>query len=133
MKKLLAVLLALGLLVAFTGFASAADFKVSGYYFIEGRYVDANSLAKDAADEADMTVKELNACAERLEKLGNKLEKAKVTKGYELTVTVNIEGKDEDDEYEDLILRVIKVNGDWMIDFTSLDDSSALDLILDIF
>jgi hypothetical protein len=52
MKKLLAVLLALGLLVAFTGFASAADFKMSGYYFIEGRYVDANSLAKDAADEA---------------------------------------------------------------------------------
>ena len=88
---------------------------------------------EDAADDADLSVKDMDACVKALEKLGKKLEKVKVSKGYELTVTVSIEGKDEDDEYEDLALRVIKVNGDWMIDFTSLDDSSALTLIMNLF
>lgn len=88
---------------------------------------------EDASDEADLTVKELEGLARRLEKLAAKIEKAKVSKGYELTVTVMIEGRDEDDEFEDLTLNVIKVNGDWMIDVTSFDDSTALDLIADLF
>jgi len=52
MKKLFVVLLALGLLVAFSSAATAADVKLSGYYFIVGEYVSDTSLGKtDSGDE----------------------------------------------------------------------------------
>jgi len=52
MKKLLAVLLALGLIVAFASSASAADVKLSGYYFIVGQYINSNSLGQNAEGDA---------------------------------------------------------------------------------
>lgn len=52
MKKLLAVLLALGLLVAFASSATAADVKLSGYYFIVGQYISNTSLGKNAEGDA---------------------------------------------------------------------------------
>lgn len=88
---------------------------------------------EDAADEADMTVKQLDKCVARIESIGKKLEKAKVSKGYELTVDLLIEGKDDEEEYEDVIIRVIKINGSWVLDFTSLSEPSALGLVNDLF
>ncbi len=88
---------------------------------------------EDLADYADMSVKEMDSLYQKLEKLGKKLEKARVSKGYELTIDVSMEGKDDEDEYDDLVVRVIKVNGDWILDFTSIGDSSALSLIGDLF
>jgi len=51
MKKLFVVLLALGLLVAFSSAATAADVKLSGYYFIVGQYVSDTSLGKTASGD----------------------------------------------------------------------------------
>ncbi|MCX5841874.1 MAG: hypothetical protein NTY16_10590, partial [Deltaproteobacteria bacterium] len=50
MKKFLILLIALGLVAAFSMSASAADVKFSGSYYIEGWYDDNHSLlAKDDA------------------------------------------------------------------------------------
>ena len=54
MKKLFAVLLALGLIVAFSATASAVDLKFSGSYYIVGVYDDTPSLAENAYSRAYM-------------------------------------------------------------------------------
>ncbi len=52
MKKLFAVLLALGLIVAFSATASAVDVKFSGSYYVVGVYDDNPSLAENAYSRA---------------------------------------------------------------------------------
>ena len=52
MKKLFAVLLALGLIMAVSAPASAVDVKVSGSYFLAGAYDDNPSLAENAYSRA---------------------------------------------------------------------------------
>ncbi len=48
MKRFLLVMLALGLITAFSTTAFAADVKVSGQFYVAGMYVDQTSLMKDA-------------------------------------------------------------------------------------
>ncbi len=52
MKKLFAVLLALGLIMAFSATASAVDVKFGGSYYVVGVYDDNPSLKKDAYSRA---------------------------------------------------------------------------------
>jgi len=48
MKRFLLVMLALGLITAFSTTAFAADVKFSGQFYVAGMYVDQTSLMKDA-------------------------------------------------------------------------------------
>ncbi len=50
MKRFLLVMLALGLITAFSTTAFAADVKVSGQYYAAGMYVDKTSLKKDSGN-----------------------------------------------------------------------------------
>ncbi|MHB8829427.1 MAG: porin family protein [Syntrophales bacterium] len=52
MKKLFAAILALGLIIAVSGTASAVDVKVSGSYYVAGVYDDNPSLAENAYSRA---------------------------------------------------------------------------------
>ena len=54
------------------------------------------------------------------------LEKAKVSSGYTLKVKIKIAG-DDNDISETFEFNVIKVNGDWMIDyFTLFEENSSM-------
>ena len=69
----------------------------------------------DAADETGLSRKQLKKVVKLLKKIEKKWSKAKVTKGYELEVTVKLTGKelDEPEEHETTV-RVYKVNGRWI-------------------
>ncbi|MFT3950515.1 MAG: zinc ribbon domain-containing protein [Oscillospiraceae bacterium] len=47
-------------------------------------------------------------------------EKVKITKGYELTLDVTIKG-DDDKDTDDMDITVLKIDGDWYVDFSSFD------------
>lgn len=66
----------------------------------------------------ELSDKEINKLVKIVEKLEKKLEKIKVTDGYLMTVDVITKGKDDDDS-EKVDIVVIKVDGDWTIDYLS--------------
>lgn len=68
---------------------------------------------EDMADESGLKVADCKSLYKSVKALGQKLEKAKVTDGYEIEATVSISGKEDDDEI-DVTLHVYKVNGKWI-------------------
>lgn len=66
----------------------------------------------------ELSDKEINKLVKIVEKLEKKLEKIKVTDGYLMTIDLKVKGK-EDDDSEKVDIVVIKVDGDWTIDYLS--------------
>lgn len=66
----------------------------------------------------ELTEKEVKKLVKQVEALEKKLDKFKVSSGYILDVKLTVKGKDDKDS-EDMEIVVIKVNGDWMIDYLS--------------
>ena len=97
---------------------------------IQETYRDLGSMlsaAKAAIKENDdLSDKEATKLKKIIGDLSDDLEKVKVTKGYELDVKIKIKGKEDDDETELEDIKVIKVNGEWMIDYTSIPGLSSL-------
>lgn len=74
---------------------------------------------EDMAEDLDISVKDAKKMANGVMDAAEGLKNAKVTAGYELEVEITIAGKDEK-ESEEFDVRVIKMNGDWTIDYMSL-------------
>ncbi|MBQ3513704.1 MAG: hypothetical protein IJA32_07895 [Lachnospiraceae bacterium] len=81
---------------------------------------------EDMADDLDISESKAKKVGKVIKSFAKELEKAKVSSGYTLKVKIKIEG-DEDDASETFKFNVIKVNGDWMIDyFTLFEENSNL-------
>ena len=97
---------------------------------IQDNYRDLGSLlsaAKTAIKENDdLSDKEADKLKKIIGKLSDDLEEVKVTKGYEIDVKIKIKGKEDDDESELEDIKVIKVNGEWMIDYMSIPGFSNI-------
>lgn len=97
---------------------------------IQEAYQDLGSMlsaAKASIKESDdLSDKEAEKLKKIVGNLSDDLEKVKVTKGYEIDVKIKIKGKDDDDETELEDIKVIKVNGEWMIDYMSIPGLSSL-------
>lgn len=74
---------------------------------------------EDMADELDISVSKAKKLGKTIKGFGKELEKAKVTSGYTLKVKVKLKG-DDDSVSETFEFNMIKVNGDWMIDYFTL-------------
>lgn len=85
-------------------------------------FADLSSGVTDCIENLDkcteLSDKEINKLVKIVEKLEKKLEKIKVTDGYLMTVDLIAKGKDDDDS-EKVDIVVIKVDGDWTIDYLS--------------
>lgn len=73
------------------------------------------------ADELGLSAKECKELFDELEDLSDELREISVTRGYELTLDLALSGSDDDWTMDDVVLRVIKVNGSWMFDFSSFE------------
>ncbi len=69
-------------------------------------------------DCTELTEKDIKKLIKQVEALEKKLDKFKVSSGYLLNVKLTIKGKDKKDS-EKMDIVVIKVNGEWMIDYIS--------------
>lgn len=85
-------------------------------------FADLSSGVTDCIENLDkcteLSDKEINKLVKIVENLEKKLEKIKVTDGYLMTVDLIAKGKDDDDS-EKVDIVVIKVDGDWTIDYLS--------------
>ena len=85
-------------------------------------FADLSSGVTDCIENLDkcteLSDKEINKLVKIVENLEKKLEKIKVTDGYLMTVDLIAKGK-EDDDSEKVDIVVIKVDGDWTIDYLS--------------
>lgn len=79
---------------------------------------------EDLADELDISESKAKKAGKVVKNFSKELEKAKVSAGYTLKVKIKIEG-DDDDTNETLEFNVIKVNGDWMIDYFTLFEENS--------
>ena len=76
---------------------------------------------EDIADEMGLSEGQVKKMVKQAEKFVKKCKSVKVSKGYELEVTAKITGKELDDPIElDLTICVIKANGKWIPDVSSL-------------
>ena len=66
------------------------------------------------------TEKNVKKVAKLLKSVEKNFGKAKVSAGYVITVDVEIEGKENDEKLKDLTLTVLKINGKWGIEPSSL-------------
>lgn len=81
---------------------------------------------EEMADDLDISESNAKKLGKVIKNLGKELEKAKVSSGYSLKVKIKIKGED-DDVSETFKFNVIKVNGDWMIDyFTLIEENPSL-------
>ena len=81
---------------------------------------------EDKADELDVTEGKAKKAGKVVKNFAKDLEKAKVSSGYTLKVKIKIAG-DDNDISETFEFNVIKVNGDWMIDyFTLFEENSSM-------
>lgn len=82
---------------------------------------------EEMEDELDLSSKECEKLVDECKPLIKEFKSPKVSEGYELTVEVKIEGKDDDDE-EEIDVNVIKFNGDWMLDYASFFDELGISI-----
>lgn len=72
---------------------------------------------EDLAEESGLSKSQVKKLVKAVEALYKEMKSVKVTKGYELTVTVIITGSELDEpEEEEITVRVYKVNGRWISD-----------------
>lgn len=82
---------------------------------------------EEFAEHYDLSKSEAKDLVKAWEALRNELKDIKVTEGYELTVTVTLDGSELDEpEEEEETVRVYKVNGRWI-------SSQAISVIMGIF
>ena len=74
---------------------------------------------EDMADELDISKSDAKKLGKVVKDFSKELEKAKVSSGYELEVKIKIEG-DDTSLSETFEFNVIKINGEWMIDYFTL-------------
>lgn len=79
----------------------------------------------DMEDELDISSKDCEKIIDELRELIKEFKNPEISKGYEVTVEAKIEGDDDDIE-EDIDLKLIKINGDWTIDYVSLLDEMGM-------
>lgn len=84
---------------------------------------------EDALEDI-VTKKNVKKVAKLLKSVEKSFGKAKVSEGYIITVDVEIEGEDNDEKLKDLTLTVLKINGKWGIEPSSL--MSFIDDIIDL-
>ena len=85
---------------------------------------------EDMADDLDISVSKAKKLGKTIKGFGKELEKAKVTSGYTLKVKVKLKG-DDDSTSETFEFNMIKVNGDWMIDYFTLFEENP-DILYDL-
>ena len=108
---------------------------------------DAAKMAKQNAEDVEeytdgeLKEKDIKSIADDLKAFCGELKDCKITKGYELELTVKIEGKDGDDEI-DYTIAVIKLDGKWVVSLChddleelaeEIEDMDAQDLFYELF
>lgn len=81
---------------------------------------------EDIADELDIKKGDAKKLVKETIKFAKKYKKIKVTAGYELKGKFEIKGKDGSDKTDTMKIRVIKLNGEWMIDYLSVLDGIGM-------
>lgn len=76
--------------------------------------VDRNNLA----ERLDITNLQLGRAIDAFDSIAEDMESADIKKGYNLNLEINVEGA-RDEYTEEVEMKVIKINGEWMIDYTS--------------
>ena len=103
----------------------------------------AKNLGEDIEEytDGDLKEKDIKSLADDLKAFCGELKDCKITKGYELELTVKIEGKDGDDEI-DYTIAVIKLDGKWVVSLChddleelaeEIEDMDAQDLFYELF
>ena len=88
---------------------------------------------EDIADELGISKSKVKDMVKEAEDFCKRCKSAKVSKGYELSIVVSIDGSEADDPEElDLNICVYKVDGRWVLDVLSLVENSY-DLVYDLF
>lgn len=93
-------------------------------------FADVSSGVSDAIGEhSELSDKDIDKLQKTADQFMKKLEKFKVKSGYHLDVDVTVQGKD-DDNTEDIDVVIIKVEGEWMIDYltTAMINDSDYDI-----
>lgn len=84
-----------------------------------------NSDKRDLANRYDLSKKEVDEIIESANEIYEGLENPDITEGYNLALELSVNGS-RDDYKEIYDVRVIKMNGDWMIDYTSVDQLNQI-------
>ena len=88
--------------------------------------VDVVKMASDHAEDiedytdGDVKEKDVEEIADHVKAFAKELKDVKITDGYEVDLTVKIEGKDDEDE-ADLTIAVLKMDGKWVISLNHRD------------
>ncbi len=83
---------------------------------------------EDLADMYDISEKDAKKMITALTELAGSFEKIKVTDGYELKGKFIIKSKDDEDKSDKVTITVIKLNGEWTIDYLSLLDDMGMSI-----
>ncbi len=69
---------------------------------------------EDEADDADIDAKEMKAIYKAQVDMLKGREKAEITKGYEVKIKFTLESEDDNYKSENVKIRIVKMNGDWV-------------------
>lgn len=77
------------------------------------------------AEEYDLRTSDVLALREDIDSIADYLQNMEIAKGYNLTLGIEIKGS-KDSYSEKIELRVIKVNGEWVVDYLSFDTTERM-------